>query len=83
MAALAKAFPKTPREALEHVGPADFDAATLAAYWQARTLDLAAEAVGAGWEPPETWAPVTHVWGVRRDSLDIPYVVGRKLVRRK
>jgi len=28
-------------------------------------------------------ATETHVWGVRRDSLDIPYVVGRRLVRQK
>ncbi len=28
-------------------------------------------------------ATETHVWGTRRDSLDIPYVVGRRLVRQK
>ena len=28
-------------------------------------------------------ATETHVWGVRYDSLDIPYVVGRRLVRQK
>ena len=28
-------------------------------------------------------ATETHVWGIRRDSLDIPYVVGRRLVRQK
>ena len=27
-------------------------------------------------------ATPTHVWGVRRDSLGVAYVTGRKLVRR-
>ena len=35
--------------------------------------------------PESLWlhdATETHVWGIRRDSLDVPYVVGRRLVPR-